>query len=173
MRKWRVSFRTVVQETKFDWRFLIERRTRQTPTDNSQRIRLLKRGVGGWRESLRENRFGALGRKTERDHSRLGLQFFLHYVLFFRNLGSPKGRACENESFFCEVTNLKLAVSKPDYCDTFFYGDSKKWHWSVLHPAYFSQPVKIRVTNSGSCFVRTNESKVAWRTLLTEWQRIR
>lgn len=37
---------------------------------------------GCWRESLRENRFGAPGRKTERDHSRLGLQFFLHYVLF-------------------------------------------------------------------------------------------
>ena len=80
------------------------------------------KGVGGWwRESLRENRFGAPGRKTERDRSRLGLQFFLHYVLFFRYLDSPKGRACENESFFSEVTNLKLAVSEPDYCHIFLW----------------------------------------------------
>jgi hypothetical protein len=42
-------------------------------------------------------------------------------VYFFHNLGSPKGSACENESFFGEVTNLKLAVSKPDYCDDIFF----------------------------------------------------
>lgn len=42
-----------------------------------------------------------------------------------------------------------------------------------IYPAHFSQPVKVRVANSGSCFVRTNESKVARRTYLTEWQKIR
>lgn len=41
-------------------------------------------------------------------------------MYFFRYLGSPKGHACENESFFGEVTNQKLAVSKPDYCDISF-----------------------------------------------------
>jgi hypothetical protein len=80
MTKWRASFKSVVQETKFDWLFFIESRTHQTPTGNPQRIRLVREKR---EKCLRENGLGALGRKTERDHRRLGPQFFLHYVLFF------------------------------------------------------------------------------------------
>jgi hypothetical protein len=70
--------------------------------------------------------------------------FSIMYFFFFRNLASPKGSACENESVFGEVTNLKLAVSKPDYCDdNFFFSWRFKEMIRVLLPAYFFQPVKI------------------------------
>jgi len=171
MRKWRDNFRTVVQETKFDWRFLIESRTHQTPTDNSQRIRLVR----GWaegreRESLRENRFGAPGRKTERDHRRLGLQFFLHYVLFFLAIPAlPRDPLVKmNPSSARLQTWSSLYLHLITATTVFFF----QWRFKEIiltrvTARILSQPVKIRVTNNGSCFVRANENNVAWRTLAT------
>jgi hypothetical protein len=180
MRKWRDSFRTVVQETKFDWRFLIESRTHQTPTDTSNTYWQFtanspRKGSGG-REGGKERVYVKIDsellgeRRREITGDLAYSSFSIIYFFFSCNPGSPKGSACENESVFGEVTNLNLAMSTPDYCDDNFFfpnEDSKKLYWRVLLPAYFLNLWKSMLTNNGSCFVRANENNVAWRTLAT------
>jgi hypothetical protein len=83
-----------------------------------------KRGGGG-REGGKERVYvkidsELLGERRREITGDLAYSSFSIMYFFSCNLGSPKGSACENESFFGEVTNLKFAMSTPDYCDNFF-----------------------------------------------------